>query len=58
MDLHLDTTETEELVALLDASLGDLSTEIAGTDNAGYRKQLMGRRDVLRHLRERIGVTA
>jgi hypothetical protein len=45
----IDLTEEQcaELQRLLEASLGDLSTEIADTDNAQYRERLRERRRVL-----------
>ena len=45
----IDLTETQraELRELLQASLADMSSEIADTDNASYRRGLRDRRDVL-----------
>jgi hypothetical protein len=45
----LDLTEVQcaELQKLLEGALGDLSSEIAGTDNAEYRQGLRDRRTAL-----------
>ena len=44
--MHITLTEQqgEDLRELLRVSLSDLSTEIAGTDNPGYREGLRSRR--------------
>jgi len=44
--VHIELTQSEagDLRDLLRGSLADLSSEIAGTDNAGYRKNLQDRR--------------
>lgn len=55
MELHLDVEESVELTDLLDSALGDLSHEIAGTDNASFRTLLRRRRDVLHHIRDSLG---
>ena len=47
MLIELDEEQCSELQGLLESSLGDLSTEIAGTDNAEYREGLRERRRVL-----------
>ena len=44
MHLELTTDQADELKALLATTLGDLSYEIAATDNAVYRAGLMARR--------------
>lgn len=48
----VDAEDLDELRELLHATLGDLSTEIAGTDNASYRESLRKRRDRLQRVRE------
>lgn len=47
MLIELTEAQCAELQRLLESSLGDLSTEIAGTDNAEYREGLRQRRTVL-----------
>jgi len=54
MELTLTDTEATELRDLLDGSLGDLSSEIADTDNPSYRLGLKERREVLRGVRDRL----
>ena len=44
MTIELDEQQAEALTELLRGALGDLSAEIAGTDNAGYRDGLRARR--------------
>ena len=54
--MQLDLTN-EEVVALreaLDDVLGDLSSEIADTDNPNYRAGLSRHRDVIRQVRGRL----
>ena len=45
MNLELTKEQAEELADLLDSSLRDLSSEIADTDNPGYRAKLVARRE-------------
>jgi len=47
MLIELTEGQCSELQRLLENSLGDLSTEIAGTDNAEYREGLRERRSIL-----------
>ena len=47
MQIELTEAQCAELQDLLESSLGDLSTEIADTDNAEYREGLRQRRAVL-----------
>jgi len=54
MDLRLTDDEATELRDLLDGSLGDLSSEIADTDNPSYRLALKQRRVHLRAVRSRL----
>jgi len=51
MDLTLTEAEATELRDLLDGSLGDLSSEIADTDNPSYRLTLKERRSRLQSVR-------
>jgi len=55
MDLTLTDDEANELRDLLDGSLGDLSSEIADTDNPSYRLALKERRTRLQAVRARLG---
>lgn len=54
MNVELDDEEAEELRAVLDGVLGELSTEIADTDNAAFRASLNRRRDLIRGVHERL----
>ena len=54
MELTLTDEEATELRDLLDGSLGDLSSEIADTDNPGYRLTLKERRTHLQAVRARL----
>ncbi|MGA2835287.1 MAG: hypothetical protein ABSF84_01690 [Acidimicrobiales bacterium] len=54
MQLTLTDSEATELRDLLDGALGDLSSEIADTDNAGYRASLKERREALRAVRAQL----
>lgn len=47
MDLTLTRESAAELDGLLAEVLRDLSAEIAGTDNAAYRRELVTRRERL-----------
>lgn len=47
MLIEISEEQARELHELLESSLGDLSSEIAGTDNAEYRQGLRQRRTVL-----------
>jgi hypothetical protein len=47
MLLELTEIQCAELQKLLEGALGDLSSEIADTDNAEYRQGLRERRGVL-----------
>ncbi len=53
MNLVLSSDQVDELRILMDGALGDLSHEIADTDNWENRKQLRARRERLRALRGR-----
>jgi hypothetical protein len=54
MQLHLDDDQVEVLRDLLRSSLGDLSMEIADTDNAAFRAGLRRQRELLRLVYERL----
>ena len=54
LELTLNEDEAAELADLLDGSLADLSAEIAGTDNPGYRVGLKTRRVHLKAVREQL----
>jgi hypothetical protein len=47
MQIELSEAQGAELQRLLESALGDLSSEIADTDNAEYRQGLRDRRSVL-----------
>jgi hypothetical protein len=47
MLMELTEAQCEELQGLLESTLGDLSAEIADTDNPEYRDVLRDRRSVL-----------
>ena len=57
MTLELTDGESETLGALLDDVLGDMSTEIAHTDNPSYRAELSRRRDALREVRRKLAAS-
>lgn len=50
MDLPLTDEQAEVLDSTLREVIGELSGEIAGTDNAAYRGTLTDRRDILREV--------
>ena len=56
-DVHLDFTseQAQTLLGVIDGVLGELSSEIANTDNASYRAALTHRRDVIREVRLALG---
>jgi hypothetical protein len=54
MELVLSEDEVIDLRSLLDGTLGDLSMEIADTDNPALRVALKERRHRLRGVRQRI----
>ena len=55
MQLSLSPDELDALRRLLDEALGDLSFEIADTENPDYRAHLRDRRDRLTSIRQLIG---
>jgi hypothetical protein len=54
MMLHLDDQELSVLRDLLQSALGDLSMEIANTDNASFRALLRRERDLLKAVFDRL----
>jgi hypothetical protein len=50
MNIELSDEQMTELGRLVEQAVGDLSSEIAGTDNAGYRRDLLRRREVLQEI--------
>jgi hypothetical protein len=56
-DVQLDLTaeQAETLLGVIDEILGELTSEIANTDNASYRASLAHRRDVIRGVRGSLG---
>jgi hypothetical protein len=55
MDLSLTIDQVDALRLLLDEALGDLSYEIADTENPDYLTQLRDRRRRLNTIRQMIG---
>jgi hypothetical protein len=51
MELVIDEEVAAELRQVLDEALHDLTSEIADTDNAGYRQALRHRRGLIEALR-------
>jgi hypothetical protein len=54
VNLELSDSEQSELRTLLDQTLGDLSMEIADTDNPEFRRDLEGRRGSLQAIRSKL----
>ena len=54
--LRLDGDAAEELCSVLSSVLGDLSTEIADTDNAVFRRTLLDRRRLLEGMVEQVRI--
>jgi len=52
MKIELTDAQAADLVELLRGALGDLSSEIAATDNAAYREGLRNRRASLESVLE------
>jgi hypothetical protein len=55
--IELSAEERDDLAELLAGALGDMSSEIADTDNPSYRAELMARRDRLRAVAERVSAS-
>lgn len=56
MQLELDEGEAAELRRLIDHELGELTSEIADTDNARFGRELRVRRDLLKGIQGRLSV--
>ncbi len=54
MEVTLDDEQVAELRSVLDEVLGELSTEIAGTDNHAYRVTLRQRRENLQQIKAQL----
>lgn len=54
MQLSLNDDEASDLGELLTQALGDLSAEIANTDNASYRRELRARQERLTQIRQQL----
>jgi hypothetical protein len=54
MEIRLDDSQVTELRQLLSGALSELSSEIANTDNAEYRRTLRERREHLERLRRQL----
>lgn len=54
MKLDMTWEQAEELDGLLTHALGELSHEIAATDNPGYRAELLARRERLSVVRAKL----
>jgi hypothetical protein len=54
MDLHLDDDQIGELHDLLRHALGELSSEIADTDNPSFQRALRERRRHLQSIAEQL----
>jgi hypothetical protein len=55
MELRLTDEQADELRRVLDEVLGDMSSEIADTENPSYRKELNLRREAIRAIRDQLG---
>jgi hypothetical protein len=55
MKLVLTNEQAQELRALLEGSLRDMSHEIAATDNAVYRSGLFARRQLVSEIADQLG---
>lgn len=53
-NIELSDEEASVLADLLDAAIGDLSPEIADTDNSAYRSTLRERRQHLESVRDKL----
>ena len=56
-NLHLDQDAAEELASVLHSVLGDLSSEIADTDNAAFRRSLLDRRRLLEGIAAQVEIS-
>lgn len=55
MDLALTDDERDLLRQLLSSAFRDLRMEIAGTDNAEYRQELLAREATMKAILDRVG---
>jgi hypothetical protein len=55
MRLMLTDEQAQELRALLEGSLRDMSHEIAATDNPAYRTALFARRQLMSEIADQLG---
>ena len=55
VQIHLNDEESSALRLLLEETLGDMSHEIVGTDNALYRRGLRSRRTTLESILSKLG---
>jgi hypothetical protein len=55
VQVGLEDDEVAELRALLSEALSELSSEIAGTDNASVVRDLRVRRDLIRSIQDKLG---
>jgi hypothetical protein len=54
MILDLSQLQAEELRSCLETVIGNMSGEIADTDNPAYRRQLEARREALKSIRSQL----
>ena len=54
MELHLDDEQASELGKLLAQTLGELSSEIADTDNPAFKRALRERRHQLQTISQQL----
>ena len=54
MEFHLDDEQASELRKLLTATMGELSSEIADTDNPAFKRSLRERRHQLRTIAQQL----
>ena len=55
MNLEITAEQAQVLATLLEGAVGDLSAEIAGTENPSFRADLLDRRRALRDVAEALG---
>lgn len=55
MKLEITPEQAQALASLLKGAVGDLSAEIAGTENPSFRADLLDRRRALREVAETLG---
>ncbi len=57
MKLDLSEPMADELRSTLESVLGEMSSEIADTDNAAYRRELVSRRERLAAIQTQLGAS-